>query len=90
MAVANVARDELTRGSGGEESARGEGKRETQSERVSERKRKAGDTRRSEKRNRLRGWKRQTDRPFVIRKLACSNCDRSVDCRSGGREKRWQ
>lgn len=53
-----------------------------------EKEKEAGDTRRSEKRNRLRGWKRQTDRPFVIRKLACSNCDRSVDCRSGGREKR--
>lgn len=41
-----------------------------------------GGARRNEKRNRLRGWKRRTNRPFVIRKLACSNCDRSVDCRS--------
>jgi len=38
--------------------------------------------RRNEKRNRLRGWKQRTDRSFVIRKLACSNCGRSVDCHS--------
>lgn len=45
--------------------------------------------RRNEKRNRLRGWKQWTDRPFVIRKLACSNCDRSTAVLRG-REKRWK
>lgn len=83
----NVTRNKLAHEELEERQVRGKRKRERRKnrrkklEKERERERPEG-ARRNEKRNRLRGWKQRTDRSFVIRKLACSNCGHSADCHS--------